>query len=317
MTDKHRHRTKSLVPLVGSLWLAACHLIAVGEVDEAGCEERGFTLLSVPAASLGAWEGPYLATRSADDYLAPDSCPRTLTVSERLVGRGFDAEKAMTVDCGCAVSGDACRLGLKIYTKENVKDCFENDYEPDRLPEEGCIQIDARPNWHTSLEAPLVNAPCEPRFEPEKPAFLTSIRLCEPAPTQSGSDEGLCIETAPGSLETCVLHVGEVECPSNTPYQRRDVFFEDFDDGRECVCGDADGSQCDGVAGLYATLDDCLTNPNVVGFQVPTGKACLALESTFTAARLREVDSTPACGPTTISGSVREVGAVTVCCTGS
>ncbi len=309
-------RTRPLLPLLGALWLAACHLIAVGQVEEAGCEERGHTLLPVPAASQGAWEGPFLATRSAEDFLAPDSCPATLTESERLLGRGFDEEKAMAFDCGCAVSGDACRLGLRIHDNPNVTDCNETDHEVDRLPAEGCITIDAQPDWDASIESPPVNARCEPRFEPEKPPFQTSIRLCTPLAANDDPDEGLCIETAPGGFETCVLHVGEVACPTNTPYQRRDVFYEDFDDGRECICGEADGTECDGVVGLYAELSDCINNPDLVALQVTTKKYCHAIDQPLKAARLREIDSAPACGPTTLEGSVREVGAVTVCCSG-
>lgn len=226
-----------------------------------GCVESGQQCIDVAPAG---WSGPF-AWREADAELPGVVC---LAPWDQLLTEAFSDIVAPAARCGCAcgpLTGASCGGGTMTY--HLGPGCVGPSLTPFEL-QAGCNDPGAP--WliegSFAFEPPTVTAgSCMPQpTEVLDPArFLTRHLACGAELSEEDCGEGqLCAPMPEEPLfgRWCVWQTGDVECPTEGPYQQPRRLFGDLDDGRgcePCTCALPSGP-CTGSSLQLAHAADCM-----------------------------------------------------------
>jgi hypothetical protein len=149
------------------------------------------------------------------------------------------------------------------------------------------------------------------------PVHQSVVVACSGA-SEVGACDGpqLCLPgpEAPFQDRLCIWQDGDVDCPADTAYTNKEVYFDSLTDERDCstcTCG-ALGGTCDNPTAIMRADPGCGGAAGTVLGDAECGQAGVAADSA-------ELDAAvnPSCDPQggVLEGDVVENGPHTVCCT--
>jgi hypothetical protein len=154
------------------------------------------------------------------------------------------------------------------------------------------------------------------------PSWSTHARGCRgnafgPCPNLGDT----CGPVAPPGFLVCALTAGDVDCPSDTPYSDKYVFYQGADDTRACspcACASVPGT-CSGLLSAYADgACGSVVASVLIGSSLPQCDNVSILASTTLGSKsIQSVAYTPgACTPSggVASGAVTPLSPATFCC---
>lgn len=303
-----------------------------------------------PAPS--GWSTPGLvALYEGSSSQSPPSCPSGMDTKVYAGKAGFNAPASCS-SCDCAPpAGQDCKLvtdlnpsvsGIQAMQVSNMP-CFQAATQLSTLtvpdPWAGvCIHQESLAGGqtcngqpcNTSVQSTLPTVSggtCTPTGgAPNGPAptWSSAAVACTGSRLGGGCQGGqVCAPKpkAPFKAHVCVEQAGDVSCPSGSGYSNKNVYFEDFDDKRDCTacqCGAASGGSCEITLSLWSD---------------PALGACNTPAAAFKAGQCQDLSGNPAihgwteqitkppsggkCSPTTTStplGQATPKTPTTFCC---
>ncbi len=262
------------------------------------------------------WIGP-VALFEADTVAELPDCEGTFP--EELATLGGDIVGADTCACECGdMQGLTCGPALISETTQSVAGTCPSFPTNCQSPAICNVEIPPGtlliPTSHlgksfTSKKGAVLEGSCE---APTATGTLTSqfqkrARLCQANAIGDSCEQGqACAPSLPEEAgEACIVHTGDIECPENTPYTQKTLFFEGIDDQRQCESTSCSCSEADTCKG-----DVLMAQNSVVGcFTVDTLSNNFYVWTSNTSST-----SCGTSGQAAPSGDLTGVSPTTVCC---
>lgn len=253
--------------------------------------------ISCPACACDAPKGtcalPKKITASSGTCTAPSAAHLDFDPPTGWEG-SCTTQGAITADAKC--NGGPCAQSLTI--------------EPLRLSEEPCTPRALVPKVHA-------------REKPSSAVFKTAAIACQPDSAQPcAGGLGACLPSteAPLGFESCILAVGEVQCPETYPHPH--VFYSGFTDTRgcsECTCGPPEGGGCSSLLTVYQ--DSACKGSVLVGISLEAREFSFCADIPGNLALGSKIASAPKYAPGSCAphggvafGAVATTGTATLCC---
>jgi hypothetical protein len=246
-----------------------------------------------PAPS--GWTAPGLvALYEGSSSQSPPSCPAEMGTKVYGGKTGFNAPASCS-PCGCAPpAGQDCKLttdlnpsvsGIQAMQVSNMP-CFQAATQLNTLtvpdPWAGaCFHQETLPGGqtcngqpcNTSVQSTLPTVSggtCTPTggaADGPAPTWSSAAVACTGSRFGGGCQNGrVCAPKpkTPFKSHVCVEQSGDVSCPSGSAYSNKNVYYQDFDDQRDCTacqCGSASGGSCEITLSLWSdpSLGTCTT----------------------------------------------------------
>jgi hypothetical protein len=215
------------------------------------------------------WTGPVLL--GTGGALGAPACPDN-ALADIFDGHANPITDALCGACSCTPPSGACAPPATITASSAACDGdggVPTPFDPPSVWDGGCTTNDAvdagelctAPSCIVSLTiGPLMltESGCTPVQAPspsEDPGWSTYARGCR------GDTFGLCENladtcgpAAAAGFQVCVLHEGDVDCPSGSPYSMKSVFYQGYDDTlacSPCTCASTVGA-CSARLSVYS-----------------------------------------------------------------
>lgn len=271
------------------------------------------------------WIGP--TTIWQDDAGIPAPPCGTLYPDREEIAHSVLDEGRFECTCGCEPSGALCEdADVWKYIDPNGSDLCEDATEKIyELGHNECQNFERGDFWMEEYlvlhQLALTGGTCTPRStsEIDTPTWERQTLMCnydgpvEPRDCTAGNS---CIPPIPSEFNSsiCIHAQGDLQCPIGLPYQNRSVHYSNLLDERACTpcqCGALEG-ECNGE--IVARSGTCANpgqeharmRPEFCDWYIWTNDYNVTFESSV------DVDC-PTIGGNH-SGSVRVLGATTVCC---
>ena len=157
----------------------------------------------------------------------------------------------------------------------------------------------------------------------------TYARACAGKWERGPTSQSICIpndKPTPADLRLCIIHEGDVDCPTTTgnAFIDRHVFYDGVKDDRvcsACACGPATGSLCTATISIYKGVDLTCSGPALDQKTISSEKpVCLDIAppgqslGSKSAGPMSYFPGTCAAIDAVVSGDLSKAGPSTLCC---
>jgi hypothetical protein len=287
--------------------------------DDTGSPECPAPNTCADAAPDG-WSGPVVVFRGDIDA-PPPPCAVPYPIPE-LETFGDPSVPAGDCDCECTPPNDAfCDGGTVIYntTSATCDTPSTNFFIEDGCAEFGGEFFSIRYFEFDGSGVQIFGGDCTPAAtENIPPAEHGSIVVVCGGGDEDGTCDGdqVCVPApeSPFQDRLCVWQDGDVDCPADTAYTEKELYFDTISDDRDCstcTCGPLGGT-CDDAAVIMRADAGCAGAAGSIIGDAMCAQASIGADSA-------ELTATPnpECAPTggVLEGDVTELGPHTICCT--
>lgn len=266
----------------------------------------------------GDWEGPVAVLHDAPD----DPEPACEGAFDTLATTAFANLDAPAASCACDCE-DPTGLSCSSVTLEGYPSAGCGGTASDLTVTGSCTNAVSSTLASWRAIATIDAGDCDPieTFSVPAAGFGDRYSACGQASLETtGCEAGTaCISTpaAPYDGRLCIWHSGDLQCPADSGYETRTVYYGAFADDRgceSCGCEDPEGS-CEGNVGLWGD-DNC---PGAIVAQVSVGGSCVnaaSIDSVRLGADGVDAPDDAACTPSDSQavGEAEGVDPITFCC---